>query len=56
MLKERALSHGVMEGKGAYNQYAKLQANGAALALPLLEKAIKGIELDSGLEPIVIAD
>ena len=28
-------SHGVMEGKGAYNRYAKLPAGGAALALPL---------------------
>jgi hypothetical protein len=33
MLKECILSHGVMEGKGAYNQPARLPADGAALAL-----------------------
>ena len=49
-------SHGVMEGNGSYNKHAKLPADGAATALPLLEKAIKNVELDSGDEPIVIAD
>jgi hypothetical protein len=28
----------VMEGKGAYNKYAKLPAGGAALAVPLLKR------------------
>jgi len=37
---QTALPHGVMEGKGAYNRYAKLPAGGAALALPLLEVAV----------------
>jgi hypothetical protein len=45
-----------MEGKGAYNRYAKLPAGGAALALPLLEKAVRDVELDSGDQPVVIAD
>jgi hypothetical protein len=49
-------SHGVMEGKGAYNKYAKLPAGGAALALPLLEKAVSNIKLDPGNQPVVIAD
>jgi hypothetical protein len=45
-----------MECKGAYNKYAKLPADGAALALPHLEKAIREVGLGSGDEPIVIAD
>lgn len=49
-------SHGVMEGKGAYNRHAKLPAGGAALAMPLLEKAARGVQLDPGEQPIVIAD
>lgn len=56
MLNERLPSRGVMEGKGSYNRHATLPADGAALALPLLEKAIRGVELDLGNEPIVIAD
>lgn len=49
-------SHGVMEGNGAYNKHAKLQAGGAALALPLLENAVRKMTLDLGDFPIVIAD
>lgn len=49
-------SHGVMEGKGAYNKHAKLPAGGAALALPLLEKAVSNVALDAGDLPVVIAD
>ena len=56
MLNESVPSHGVMEGKGSYNRNAALPADGAALALPLLEKAIKRVELDSGNAPVVIAD
>ena len=56
MLNERVPFHGVMEGKGSYNRNAALPADGAALALPLLEKAIKRVELDSGNAPVVIAD
>jgi hypothetical protein len=50
------LPHGVMEGKGAYNKYAKLPAGGAALALPLLERAVQSVQLDTTEQPIVIAD
>lgn len=53
---EEKLVHGVMEGKGSYNKHAKLPAGGAALAMPLLEKAVQGLELDGGEQPIVIAD
>jgi hypothetical protein len=45
-----------MEGKGSYNKYAKLPAGGAALALPLLEKAAEHVVLDRSSRPIVIAD
>jgi SAM dependent carboxyl methyltransferase len=48
--------HGVMEGKGAYNQHAKLPAGGGALALPLWEKAVGSAGLEPGDRPIVIAD
>jgi hypothetical protein len=56
MSNGRGPSHAVMEGKGAYNKHAKLPSEGAALALPLLERAIGEVELDSGDEPIVMAD
>jgi hypothetical protein len=56
MSNERGPSQAVMEGKGAYNQHAKLPADGAVLALPLLEKAIRNLEVESSEEPIVIAD
>jgi S-adenosylmethionine-dependent carboxyl methyltransferase len=56
MSNDPAPSHGVMEGKGAYNRYAKLPAGGAALALPLLEKAVHCVALDTRDQGIVIAD
>src|SRR2546423_1324745 len=56
MLDEIPLSHGVMEGKGAYNKHAKRQAAGAAMATPLLENAVRKIGLDPEDQPIVIAD
>ena len=56
MSKQYLLSDGVMEGKGAYNKHAVLPAEGAALALPLLEKAVCELTLDSSNEPVVIAD
>ena len=56
MPNEFAPPHGVMEGKGAYNKYAKLPAGGAFLALPLLEKAVRRVELDSSDQAVVIAD
>jgi hypothetical protein len=45
-----------MEGMGAYNRHARLPAAGAAVALPLLEKAVRNAELDTGDRPVVIAD
>jgi hypothetical protein len=45
-----------MEGKGAYNKYAKLPAGGAALALPLWENAARQVEFDAGHQPVVLAD
>lgn len=56
MSNTTAPSHGVMEGKGAYNKHAKLPAGGAALALPLLEKAVETVDLGAEEQPIVIAD
>jgi len=43
--------HGVMEGKGAYNQHARLPAGGAALALQLLEKAARNVRADPADPP-----
>src|SRR5258708_3542511 len=51
-----AQRHGVMEGKGSYNKHARLPAGGAALAMPLLEKAVQSLELEPGEQSIVIAD
>ena len=56
MPNEETPSQGVMEGKGAYNKYAKLPAGGAAVALPLLKKVVPNVELDRGNQPVVIAD
>jgi hypothetical protein len=56
MLNAGAQPHGVMEGKGSYNKHAKLPAGGAALAMPLLEKAVQSLELEPGEQSIVIAD
>ena len=56
MLNAAAPAHGVMDGKGAYNKHASLPAGGAALAVPLLEKAVQSVQLDPKEQPIVIAD
>jgi hypothetical protein len=56
MSNASAKPHGVMEGKGSYNKHAKLPAGGAALAMPLLEKAVQSLELEPGQQHIVIAD
>ncbi len=56
MQTELLASHGVMEGKGAYNRHARIPAGGAILALPLLEKAVQEIHVDNSNRPIVFAD
>lgn len=56
MLDEVRLTHGVMEGNGAYNKHAKIPADGAALATPFLEKAAQNVAVDTEDQPIVIAD
>lgn len=45
-----------MEAHDAYNKHAKLQASGAASALPFLEKAAQNVALEPGDRPVVIAD
>jgi hypothetical protein len=45
-----------MEGNGAYNRHARLQAGGISLALPLLKKAIQDLDLDCHDQPVVVAD
>jgi hypothetical protein len=56
MTGEQTPPSGAMEGGGAYNKYAKLQASGGAFALPHLENAARTIALDADSQPIVIAD
>ncbi len=50
------VSPSVMAGNGAYNQDARLPANGIAKALPLWETAAQRAALDGGAEPVVLAD
>lgn len=56
MSNQLAPTHGVMEGNGEYNKHAKLQAGGASLALPFLEKAIENLLVNPGDSPVVLAD
>src|SRR5215471_19168318 len=56
MSNTQAPYQGAMEAKGAYNRHAKLSADGAALALPLLEKAVQSVEIEPDGQSIVIAD
>jgi hypothetical protein len=53
---EPAPGAAAMEGRGFYNQHSAIPAAGGALAIPLLERAEKRIELDDGRRPIVLAD
>jgi hypothetical protein len=48
--------HAVMEGGGAYNKYAKPQAQGIGSALPLFEQMVRDIAIEDGDRPVVIAD
>src|SRR6516225_6203135 len=45
-----------MEGHGAYNRHAGSQAAGAALALNALRQTAAGVVLDTGDQPLVIAE
>jgi hypothetical protein len=45
-----------MEGKGSYNEHARLPALGGALAIPYLENAIADVLLGEAGAPLVIAD
>jgi hypothetical protein len=56
MANQATAVHGVMEGGGSYNLHAKIPAGGAILALPFLEQAIKNLTLESGEQPVVVAD
>jgi SAM dependent carboxyl methyltransferase len=47
---------GAMEGGGAYNKHAKLQAGASASALPSWKRAVERFALDCGDQPVVIAD
>jgi hypothetical protein len=55
-MSEVAPPHGVMEGKGAYNRDARIQASGVSLAVPLLENAARRIAPGPADQPIVIVD
>jgi hypothetical protein len=56
MTSQATAAHGVMESGGSYNRHAKIPAGGGVLALPFLEQAVKNVTLESGDQPIVIAD
>jgi hypothetical protein len=56
MANQATAVHGVMEGGGSYNLHAKIPAGGGVLALPFLEQAVKSVTLESGDQPVVIAD
>ena len=40
--------HGVMEARGSYNRHARIPAGGAALAVPMLEEAIRKVAERAG--------
>ncbi len=56
MVSEAIATHGVMEGGGSYNRYAKVPAGGGQLAAPLLEEAARNTTLEAEDGPLVIAD
>jgi len=47
---------GAMEGGGAYNKHAKIQAGGSDIALSYLESAVRKVSLDGDDHPVVISD
>jgi hypothetical protein len=56
MANQASGTHGVMEGGGSYNVHARVPAGGAKLALPFLEQAVRDMTVETGTEPVVIAD
>jgi SAM dependent carboxyl methyltransferase len=56
MSHETSYAPSAMEGNGCYNKHAKQPAEGAALALPHLERVIESMTLNCADRPIVIAD
>lgn len=56
MASQGTAAHGVMEGGGSYNLHARVPAGGGSLALPLLEGAARDLAIESGDQPVVIAD
>jgi hypothetical protein len=56
MLNGAPTVSGAMEGEGAYNRHARLQAAGTAAALPHWEEAVMRIPLGNAHRPVVIAD
>ena len=57
MSSDQPSSHSApMEGGGAYNRGAAVQAAHADLVLPLLEAAARRVPLDATDAPLVLAD
>jgi hypothetical protein len=56
MVSQSIATHGVMEGGGSYNRYAKVPAGGGQLAVPFLEEAARNVTLEAWDCPLVIAD
>jgi hypothetical protein len=56
MVSQAIATHGVMEGGGSYNRYAKIPAGGGKLAVPFLEEAARNTTLEPEDGPLVIAD
>jgi hypothetical protein len=55
-MNEAKTRSGAMEGRGAYNRHAGLQAAGGALALNALKQAAASVVLETVDQPIVIAE
>ena len=56
-MKQQAVPpHGVMEGDGAYNKHAQVQASGVSLTARFLEGAARKIVPGPTDQPIVIVD
>jgi hypothetical protein len=54
MLSEPNFGASAMEGKGAYNRHARLQAEGIALALPCIERVVETLEFDTADRLIIM--